>query len=159
MHYEEKGWMNFGTKCLSQPLGQPTRNVFGLTEPLWFEPLQVLPQHPAEHEGLCCGFWLHWICYHRRNGTEVSHFSSWMVFWNAFPCSLWVEDISSHLTGERSISAPSLTLPPAGWSGWRGEGMKPHQSLLLNHWWWESCWLQGQTNSMFVLLWFMQAVT
>lgn len=38
------------------------------------------------------------------------------------------------------------------------EGMKPHQSLLLNHCWWESCWLQGKTNSMFVLLWFMQAV-
>lgn len=120
MNYKEKGWMNFGTKCLSQPLVQPTRNVLGLTESLWFEPLWVLLQHSAEHEWLCCGFWLHWVCYHRQNGTEVSHLSSWMAFWNAFPCSLWAEELSSHLTGETSVSALSSTLPPSGWSGWGG---------------------------------------
>lgn len=29
--------MNFGTKCLSQPLVQPTRNVLGLRESLWLD--------------------------------------------------------------------------------------------------------------------------
>lgn len=59
----------------------------------------------------------------------------------------------------REVNISPILDPATGRVEWMGgEGMKPHQSLLLNHRWWESCWLQGQANRVFVLLWFMQPV-
>ena len=60
--------------------------------------------------------------------------------------------MSQAVLPERGRSQPH-PWPCHRWGGEDGvEGMKPRHSLLLNHWWRDSCQLHVQTNSMFVLL-------